>query len=283
MPVRGLDRGDLGVVGRQVRLEGGAVGPELLDGARAQRGQLLGHGVRHGPDRRLVVPEVGVVAVLASGHRARVDDRRSVAQRVQGLVGPRVVAQPVHDDELGVAERGQVGRRRLVVVGVARGAGDDRRHVTAGPGQPADQVAPLVDRHDDRDPPARAVADRVGVRVRTAGRARAQDQHADDPGDRGRDPRRPPAVVVLRPRSTNENDSHSTVRRPPSSSTPAPLPAPRGSRGIPWSESVPDAARPADGRAGLAGRAGAPPVRWVRPRRRRAGSRRAARRWRGHR
>ena len=72
--------------------------------------------------------------------------------------GPRVVAEPVHDDEIGIAERGEVGGRRLVVVGIDRGAADDRRDLAAGAGEVADDVAPLADRHDDPHRLDRAVA-----------------------------------------------------------------------------------------------------------------------------
>ena len=117
------------------------VGGEILE--------LAGDGVRDGADEVGSVPKVRVVAFGLARDLARIDDGRGRSAGVDGPTGPRVVAEPIHDDEVGIGERGEVGGRRLVVVGIDRRAADDRRHVAARPGEVADEVAPLPDGDDD--------------------------------------------------------------------------------------------------------------------------------------
>jgi len=132
-----LDR----VEGISIVLEAGL--PQGLRGGRIS--EIGPHAIDHLHDDRGRVPEVGIgscrdacqgahIQDLATGHRIRVEQ----------LGRPRVVAGAVDDHVARLREEPRVMRRRVVVVGIGRRAGNDAGDVNAIAADLGGDAAPEV-------------------------------------------------------------------------------------------------------------------------------------------
>jgi hypothetical protein len=202
--------GDLGVQVPQLAVVGGQVGPEPRGGVRRRLGEGALDVGGHALGVAGVLPDVGVGPALALAQRhplAGVDHRAAEPGALDGVVEPVLEADAVSEHHVGAGDRVQVGRGRLVVVGVHVGldqAGDP--HPVA-----ADDAGEVGDLRGGGDhlqrPPPRGAARPGGPAVGAAGgEDRQQPDGEDDPASAHDHSHR--VTVTGGHHSPSGNDSH---------------------------------------------------------------------------